>query len=835
MATAAKLQVEIGADIRGFTSAMGKLENQLKNAGKSLQSAGRNLTLGVTAPILGIGAAAIKAASDVQEMQSKFNTVFKNVGGDVKNDLNKFASAVGRSRYELQGMAAQLGDIFKPLGFTEAEAGRLSVRMTKLAVDLGSFNNMPMSEALERLQGTLVGSHENALRFGVTINENVLKQELLRMGAEKLTGAQKEQAKVQARLNLLLAGTTDAQGDAIRTAGSFANQWERLRNNLKDLGVTIGKVVLPVATELVTNISGIVEGLAGMSTESKKTGLKLAGLVAAAGPLLWITGGLARALAAVGKALKVIISLANPYVLAAAAVAAIGRFVYLNWELVAEVIERNVLAFKNLAESLGNVVLTGVSGLKDWFADWLVTGTQDFDTQVADRVKQALLDGVGQAVLDFGGLKPGEDVDIDWNIIPLDSILDAALPESLKTFMEELKGAAAGPLVDDDDSVKKKAEEAAGGIKSVGTAALDLSLVDPDLAKMIGKFTGDTDSVVSATDDTTDAIGAVSAEITGLEGVTPDFSNVTSAIDTIEASAKGVNTALLNTVPDTLEVPDWIEDIVPTTDENARWSMFVSKMGEMQANLNSARHHASLFKIHLGNIEGGWKALTGHDSPQWMKDLVGYAADAGKIVDALASMNGLMQPELWSNVWNTLKTFGGHLKDIVGWIGKIIIKIGEWALAQLGITGVNAATGGGGGAGGVVSTGAGLAGSSGLGSTLGWGGVAGAATVAGGLLGIGAFGAGMNWLGGFTGSTLESNGFDPTTYGGGNLAGAFGGNLGAGVTGLNFGSGWLSGAQFGGGAGRMAQTINVVLDGQTIATSSLPYMAQELEVRGTNY
>ena len=93
----------------------------------------------------------------------------------------------------------------------------------------------------------------------------------------------------------------------------------------------------------------------------------------------------------------------------------------------------------------------------------------------------------------------------------------------------------------------------------------------------------------------------------------------------------------------------------------------------------------------------------------------------------------------------------------------------------------------------------------------------------------------MNWLGGFTGSTLESNGFDPTTYGGGNLAGAFGGTLGSGVTGLNFGSGWLSGAQFGGGAGRMAQTINVVLDGQTIATSSLPYMAQELELRGTNY
>ena len=31
---------------------------------------------------------------------------------------------------------------------------------------------MPMDEALRRLQGTLIGSHENALAFGVVINEN---------------------------------------------------------------------------------------------------------------------------------------------------------------------------------------------------------------------------------------------------------------------------------------------------------------------------------------------------------------------------------------------------------------------------------------------------------------------------------------------------------------------------------------------------------------------------------------------------------------------------------------------------------------------------------------
>jgi len=38
---------------------------------------------------------------------------------------------------------------------------------------------------------------------------------------------------VQARLNLIMAGTTDAQGDAERTSGSLTNQWRALMAEAK--------------------------------------------------------------------------------------------------------------------------------------------------------------------------------------------------------------------------------------------------------------------------------------------------------------------------------------------------------------------------------------------------------------------------------------------------------------------------------------------------------------------------------------------------------------------------------------------------------------------------
>src|SRR4030065_863312 len=82
-------------------------------------------------------------------------------------------------------------------------------------------------------------------KYGVVSSEATIKQELARMGAEGLTGAALEMAKTQARLNLILAGTTDAQGDAARTADSYANVSRGLEAAVLDLKVAIGDGLVP--------------------------------------------------------------------------------------------------------------------------------------------------------------------------------------------------------------------------------------------------------------------------------------------------------------------------------------------------------------------------------------------------------------------------------------------------------------------------------------------------------------------------------------------------------------------------------------------------------------
>ena len=77
-------------------------------------------------------------------------------------------------------MASTVQDTFVPLGFARNEASDLSVQLTKLAVDVASFNNASDTETMRAFQSAIVGNHETVRRFGIVITEATLQQELNR-------------------------------------------------------------------------------------------------------------------------------------------------------------------------------------------------------------------------------------------------------------------------------------------------------------------------------------------------------------------------------------------------------------------------------------------------------------------------------------------------------------------------------------------------------------------------------------------------------------------------------------------------------------------------------
>ena len=253
------LVVRIEADMKDMRRGLKRLEGDVSKSTNKMSSSfkklGTAMKVGIAAVIVrqGVraGGALIKLTSDIEEMQGKSTVVFGNFRKNVVKELTEFGDAVGRSSFELEGMASSIQDTFVPMGFARGEAAKLSVELTKLAVDTASFNNASDTETMEAFKSALVGNHETVRRFGVVITQANLDQELFNMGIAGGAKAATNAQKVQARLNLITAGVSDAHNDAARTAGSFANQSRALMAALKELAAGIMANVLPMATSIV--------------------------------------------------------------------------------------------------------------------------------------------------------------------------------------------------------------------------------------------------------------------------------------------------------------------------------------------------------------------------------------------------------------------------------------------------------------------------------------------------------------------------------------------------------------------------------------------------------
>jgi len=246
---------DVNAKLRQFDKNVQTTANKADGNFKKIASVAKGVfAAAIVMQAARAGLALIKFTSGVEEMQAKSSVVFGEFVGQVRSDLEAFGDSVGRSTFELEGMASSIQDTFVPMGFARGEAAELSVQLTKLAVDVASFNNASDTATMEAFQSALVGNHETVRRFGIVITEATLQQELYRMGINKTSQEASNAEKVQARLNLIMAGTSDAHGDATRTSDSFANQSKALGAALDELAVNVLKPMLPA-------LAGIVGGL----------------------------------------------------------------------------------------------------------------------------------------------------------------------------------------------------------------------------------------------------------------------------------------------------------------------------------------------------------------------------------------------------------------------------------------------------------------------------------------------------------------------------------------------------------------------------------------------
>lgn len=292
---AGKAFVEVGLKSK-VNEGVRRIQIQMRSIGRSIGSFGKGLTaVGVT------GAAAlaapVNAASEFQESFSKFETVFGDNAKAAKKWSDNFANDVGRAKSQVVDFMGQAQDTFVPLGFDPAEAEAMSKQLTTLAVDLASFNNMSDEQAFDKLLSSVVGNTENLRSFGVVAQDAQIKARAFQMGFDPkaLTPYQ----KAQVIMKLAIEGTTNAQGDAIKTAGSYANQIKRLQGKVMDLAVAIGTPLLDALASIASVLSRTADGITAWVQQNRE-------VVVGIGVVTAVALGLGSALLATSFAITVV-------------------------------------------------------------------------------------------------------------------------------------------------------------------------------------------------------------------------------------------------------------------------------------------------------------------------------------------------------------------------------------------------------------------------------------------------------------------------------------------------------------------------------------------------
>ena len=262
---------QASAELRKVRNSLGDLDKsaaKTKSATNGLLEgiAGRfglsAATLGTTAVGAGLAFVAsqsVKAASALQELESKARFVYGDAFPAVNAEAIKIAESVGRARSSILSMSADFASIILPMGVTSEAAQTMSNKFAQLSVDMASFHNRTDEEAFIALRSAITGETEPMKRFGVVMTETNLAAYALSKGIQTQVKDMNQAQKTTLRYNFILDSTKQAQGDAARTIDSYANRTRQAKEAWKEFNEELGKGITPLLANALAQITFSLE------------------------------------------------------------------------------------------------------------------------------------------------------------------------------------------------------------------------------------------------------------------------------------------------------------------------------------------------------------------------------------------------------------------------------------------------------------------------------------------------------------------------------------------------------------------------------------------------
>lgn len=193
----------------------------------------------------------VEAASNVEEMENKFNVVFGDMADEVDKWAEQFADSVGRNKNTIKTYLADQQNLLVGFGMTREEGSKLSEQMTTLALDIASFSNQDEDVAVNAMTKAVMGESEAAKTLGAVLNDTTRAETMAALGMSGTYDSLSQLEKMQVNYNAILRQSPDAVGDCVRSMGSYESSTRQLKAAQEEFKEFIGGQLLPVMSVFV--------------------------------------------------------------------------------------------------------------------------------------------------------------------------------------------------------------------------------------------------------------------------------------------------------------------------------------------------------------------------------------------------------------------------------------------------------------------------------------------------------------------------------------------------------------------------------------------------------
>ena len=221
----------------------------------------------------------VELSSSLTEVQNVVRTTF----GDMTQEVNDFAKSAIQdlgmseltfkqvaSRYQAMGtsMGITSGQVQKATQFLQKNSemygktadsmGDMSIELTRLAADMASFYDVAQEDVAQDLASIFTGATRPLRQYGLDITEATLGEWALKNGIDADMDSMTQAQKAMLRYQYILANTTAAQGDFIRTANTWHNMTTVLSQSFQQLGSIVGEVLINAFKPFVAALNSVM-------------------------------------------------------------------------------------------------------------------------------------------------------------------------------------------------------------------------------------------------------------------------------------------------------------------------------------------------------------------------------------------------------------------------------------------------------------------------------------------------------------------------------------------------------------------------------------------------